>query len=194
MSYLKTTQGFLSNVSRSVILLGLKPHSNSYSVQFSLTGMHQKQRQQHSILHINISILQHYIALIQQHLSAFPFLHSFVLSFFLSFITQFDGVDANERAFQHKHTRTRSHSHSTNSFYIFRASHMIFPLVVGCFLAMLVRHSCIYSPYFICAAILCLYATDTIKVFDYTQLYTLSISVARWHCSSHFFLSWYFTS
>lgn len=99
----------------------------------------------------------------------FPFCtRSFFLSFFLSFITQFDGVDANERAFQHKHTRTRSHSHSTNSFYIFRASHMIFPLVVGCFLAMLVRHSCIYSPYFICAAILCLYATDTIKVFDYT--------------------------
>lgn len=55
------------------------------------------------------------------------------LSLALSFITQFDGVDANERAFHHKHTRTRTHSHSTNSFYIFHESHMIFPLVVGFF-------------------------------------------------------------
>lgn len=97
---------------------------------------------------------QHIIALHCTH-SPWYFYYGTV-TFPLPFITQFGGVDANERAFQHKHTRT--HSHSTNSFYIFRESHMIFPLVVGfCFSAMLVRHSCIYSPYFICAAILCLY-------------------------------------
>lgn len=111
---------------------------------------------------------QHIIALHCTHLPwrilalLFTLSNSVCVSVYLPllFITQCDGVDANERAFQTQtHTQNKLILFFVNAIWFFLSSLLIFP--------MLVRHSYIYSPYFICAAILCLYATDTIKVFDY---------------------------